>query len=105
MTLPNHSIAFDEFTKLLSKRIECFGEKEGPFSLSEDTLCLYIALAYLEAGIEGHRMEMEVSHPLLEKLSGYDPKIDICVRDSDQCVWLEVKFGRRARSNRIMNVT
>jgi hypothetical protein len=46
--------AFDQFTNILSKRIDNFGQGEGLFSLSEDTICLYLALAYVEVGVEAH---------------------------------------------------
>lgn len=94
---------FRSFANILRKRMEDASRKDEP--LSEDTVCFYIAAAYVQAGRDAQTIEMEVPHPALRKPKGMQKAVDILVCRGEGLVWIEVKFDREPPSGASMNET
>jgi hypothetical protein len=62
--------------------------------LSEDTVCFFLAAAFLQDQVSPSSIEMEVHHPTLPPES-YSA-VDVCVHHPDGDIWIEVKLDKTA---------
>jgi hypothetical protein len=97
--------ALTNFSHILEERILLSGASFQANCLSEDTVCLFLAIGFLQAGIAPHRIEMEVPHPGLNKPKGMQMCVDIRVGDNTRNMWVEVKFDRKSRQGGHLNET
>lgn len=89
---------FKSFVYILNERLANPALGEDFRKLSEDTICFFLAAAFVEAGIGAHSIEMEIPHPRFDKQSW--TMVDIRVVCSEGPVWIEVKFDKRVAKNK-----
>jgi len=97
--------ALQNFSHILEERISLSGSSFQPNCLSEDTVCLFLAVGFTQTGVAPHRIDMEVPHPGLDKPKGMQMCVDIRVRDNAKSLWVEVKFDRKSRLGSQLNET
>jgi hypothetical protein len=76
-----------------------------PYSLSEDTICFFLAAGFELAGIPAHLIEMEVPHVALKKPKGMQKAVDVRVALESSSIWIEVKFDRKTAYGSQLNDT
>jgi hypothetical protein len=95
---------FNEFCFLLSRWTEDALSRNELASLSEDTICFFLAEAFVRCGADAHRIEMEVPHPALTPNAGAQKDVDIRVGGKGDC-WIEVKLDKKIPSGKSLNKT
>ncbi len=99
------SIIFENFVKTLEAYATDAGDSFQPYSLSEDTICLFLAASFWVSGVPAHKVHMEVPHPALGKPKGVQKCVDFRVADPQGNLWIEVKFDRASQSGSQLNET
>lgn len=80
--------------QMLIDRASRQDDKQTIRSLSEDTICFYLATCLMKSGYAVHQIEMEFPHtdPRLVKR---ESKVDIVAREPTGTLWFEAKFDKR----------
>ena len=83
------------FGSLVEMLDKCISAKESGekslHSLSEDTICFFLAESFVRSGASPHSIEMEVRNPTLQEISW--TTVDISI---GRTTWIEVKFDKVA---------
>jgi hypothetical protein len=94
----NFKPIFKSFVHILNERLSNPALEEGFRELSEDTICFFLAAAFLQAGVGAHSIEMEVPHPVFDKQSW--TMVDVRVFSPEGPIWIEVKFDKTVAKNK-----
>jgi len=81
------------FCRILDQRLQRAGNDSKFSTVSEDTICLYLAFALKQNGFPANSIDMEFPHPF-DQLKQRENKVDVVASGPSEILWFEVKFEK-----------